>query len=131
MNISEFIETLYLGDRACKAIIIDGWDSLLKVQVDRISRCENGVWNYSEKGDIVDGYIVFCGVTSMTFDPPGYIPNDYISKIETALSIKGGHRVSIYIDSVDDEAKHTNVKLTLTATEAYLEDPSRPNEKIF
>jgi hypothetical protein len=48
MKPEEFVKTIYLGDRACKKIVIDGWDELLKIQVNEISRIRDvsGQWNY-------------------------------------------------------------------------------------
>jgi hypothetical protein len=34
----EFIDTIYLGDRAFMCVLLDGWNSTIAVKVDVISR---------------------------------------------------------------------------------------------
>jgi hypothetical protein len=38
MNPAEFLVTIYLGDRGCKGISIDGWNRQVSIQIDEISR---------------------------------------------------------------------------------------------
>ena len=38
MDVSAFLKTIYLGDRACKAITLDGWNRSIKIEIDCISR---------------------------------------------------------------------------------------------
>jgi len=61
MNIEDFLRTIYLGDRACKAIEIDGWEKTVRIKVDCISRLQTGTeaWNYYTDEDVVDGFLVF------------------------------------------------------------------------
>jgi hypothetical protein len=78
MNPQPFLNTIYLGDRACKAIYIDAWNKVAKIQIDSISRVRGETWDYYTNEDIVDGWLVFLGVESFTMSPPGKIPNDYV-----------------------------------------------------
>ncbi len=57
-------QSIYLGDRAIKLIILDGWNELAKIQVDSISRVRSadGKWNYYTAEDIEDGFLVFGNV---------------------------------------------------------------------
>ncbi len=42
MTPSEFLKTVYLGDRACKAVVIDGWRNEIKFNIDCVSRVRGG-----------------------------------------------------------------------------------------
>jgi hypothetical protein len=69
-----------LGDRGCEAILIDSWKEEIAVQVTTISRFKPGTdrWNFYAEADIVDGWIVFSGVRRFSFEPSGFIPNEFI-----------------------------------------------------
>jgi hypothetical protein len=88
MNPIEFLKTIYLGDRACKKILIDGWNRRFYMQVDCISRLEKGThsWNYYNREDIENGWLVFSEVKGLGFKPDGFIPNDYINGIDVKQS---------------------------------------------
>jgi hypothetical protein len=74
------IERIYLGDRAIKNIEIDCWEKVIRIKIDCISRIEIGTdnWNFYEKEDICDGYLVFSNVSDFEITPLGSIPDDYI-----------------------------------------------------
>lgn len=77
----DLLRSLYLGDRACKRIDIRGWDEVVAIQVNLISRLRAGssTWDYSTDGDIENGWIVFRGVTELNFSGSGGVPNDAIT----------------------------------------------------
>lgn len=129
---NEFIKTIYLGDRGCKSLLIDGWNGLLKIQVTCISRVRGATWNYYTDEDIQDGYLVFAGLQSVSFSPAGAIPNDLINEIKVEHLEESGNKYSVIlsIDSVDDLGRHTEVTVKLVASEAFLEDPRSPGVRI-
>lgn len=124
MTPKEFIKTVYLGDRACKAIVIDGWKRECKIQVDCISRVRSNQWNYYIDEDLIDGYLVFEGVTNISFEPPGLIINDWI----TPLSIDVFHeqeelyKICFSMGAGNDSGHVTEVVVTIIANSMSLDD---------
>jgi hypothetical protein len=132
MLASEFLKTIYLGDRACKSITIDGWNNCVAIKVDEISRVrsESGNWEFYNDENIVDGLLVFSDVRSVLFDPAGPIPNDYISDL-SAEPLPDGHiRFRFSAASVDKSARRTKVLVMVEAKRLHLEDPSAPGVVI-
>lgn len=134
----EMVKTLYLGDRACKRIIIDGWRKLFAIQVDKISRIRNpsGQWGFYSDEDIVDGMIVFEGVSSFEFAPPGFVPSDWIEfvgvdQISEKTEGESHFKLTLSLGAVDQQGEAKEVTLTVCANSLYLEDPSRPGVKIL
>lgn len=130
MNLPDFVKTLYLGDRGCKSIVIDGWNDELKIQADCISRVRGSSWNYYTAEDIENGYIVFTGVESVAFDPPGVVPNAYFGDIQVEPLPGERYLVKIYVDSVTSTSEHQGVEIHVVAKSVALEDPRSPNVRI-
>ena len=136
MTPDSFLKTIYLGDRACKSILIDCWNGIVKVQVDCVSRVRSESWNYYNAEDIVDGFIVFEGVQSFAFDPSVPLPNDLIDQIEFIPDdqdpLQG--RFLVKVGSVGGANAHnvTGCRVTagIVANSIHLEDPKRPGVRI-
>lgn len=130
-----FLKTIYLGDRSCKSILIDGWSERVVIQVDQISRIrsESGQWEFYTEEDIIDGLLVFTGVRNIKFEPTGYVPNDLINSIEVMPIHESDnihHDMFLFrcsIDSADSRAVHTEVIIELVAQNIHLECPQQPN----
>lgn len=133
MNITEFLGTIYLGDRGCKSLILDGWNAEVKMQVTCISRIRSGAWNYYTEEDLPDGYLIFGGVKSVHFDPAGPIPNDLINEIkaERMVGIDNLYLITISVDSVNASGDHTEVIVKVIANTFWLEDSKNPGVKII
>ena len=134
-----FMKTVYVGDRACKRIILDGWNNQIIVQVNRISRVRDPSeqWNFYDAEDINDGLIVLSQVEFFIMDPPGLVPNDEIYDIvvepldgEGCTSEKPLYLFKFYIGHVDQEANHQEVTISIKAQSVHLEDPSQPGIPI-
>ncbi|MGT2443457.1 DUF6258 family protein [Ensifer adhaerens] len=95
MKPDDFLNSIYLGDLACKAILLDGWRKEVKIQIDAISRVRGETWDFYSAEDVVDGFLVFEGVDHISFDPPGNMPNDDFGDIE----FLGSRRRSLYCDA--------------------------------
>ena len=132
MLVSEFLKTIYLGDRACKSITIDGWGKQVLVQVDEISRIRStsGLWDYYNDENIVDGLIVFSEVRSIVFDPPGPIPNDYINDLESEVLPDDYSSIKLWVSSGNEHSKSTEVSITIEAKRIHLENPTAPGVAI-
>ena len=136
MTPAELLRTIYLGDRACKGIDIQGWQRRVSVLVDVISRIRNpaGTWDFYSDEDIPDGRLVFTGVTAVRFDPSGPVPNDFIevSIAETRVlpSGKEEYVFVLAVGSVDDAGMSTEVTVEIHAADFCLEDPRKPGEEI-
>jgi hypothetical protein len=74
MHPRELLKTIYLGDRFCQRIAIDCSERRLEIEVNVISRVRStsGNWDYYTAEDIVDGVLVFTGLKSVRFEPPGW-----------------------------------------------------------
>jgi hypothetical protein len=131
MTPEEFVHTVYLGDRACKSILIDGWERRFILHIDEISRIRDSTWNFYTAEDIPDGRIVLSGMRSARFDPPGFVPNDLINEMSVSEhEIDGVHRFRFSVGSVDAGGINTEVMIDVEAEAVRLEDPRRPGEII-
>ncbi len=128
MKPDEFLNSIYLGDRACKAIVLDGWREEVKIQIDSISRLRSGTWNVDE--NVRDGFLVFEGVDHVSFDPPGRIPNDEIGSIEFVGY--DGERFTIVIElgAADESSDYGFIKTTIRAKAVAIEKPGEESARI-
>ncbi len=122
MNPKQFADTLYLGDRACKRILIDSWKNRLGIQVDSISRLKAGTksWNYYTDEDVNDGWLVFSGLKSVSAEPSGPIPNDTL-EITNVTEFNGRFIFDISIGSVDEMGKTTEILIKIVADKISIE----------
>lgn len=132
MDIIKFASSVYLGDRGIKNISINCLENTISLTIDAISRLrsDSGPWGYNSDEDLIDGEMVFTGVKSVVIDPPGYIPNDYISGSSFQLD---EHNNLVYkIDSASlTDGKIYGTAITIVASGFHLHDPNRPDLQII
>ena len=132
MHATEFLKTIYLGDRACKSVTLDGWNKRVLLKVDEISRVrsQSGSWDFYNDENILNGRLVFSEVRSARFDPSGPLPNDYISSLDATPLSEGYFRFVFTAASVNALAESTDVSVIIEAMRLHLEDPTAPGVVI-
>jgi hypothetical protein len=137
MYVTDFIKSLYLGDRGLNKVLIDCLDDRAAIQVDLISRLQPGTseWNYYAGGDIPNGWIVFTGIRSFRFSPPGIIPNDYIASLDVSpcevdKDGKRYFRFDLCVPACNENGHIADVFFSVEAMDVHLEDPSQPGVVI-
>lgn len=123
MNPVEFLQTVYLGDRLCRSIMIDGGRHEIRLCVDVISRVRGSVWGFNSTEDVFDGFIVLEGVSSFVFDPTGPIPNDWIECESVAPTGEDGdYRIVFNLGATRADSTHVSeVTLSVVAKSACIE----------
>ena len=136
MKPEHLLQSIYLGDRACKAVVIDSWKERVAIQIDVISRLKPGTttWDYYTGADITDGWLIFSGVRRFLLEPGGPLPNDLVN----GFSVRGldstekpMYLFELSIGSVDSVGHSTEVLVRIEASRFHLEDPSRPGTEIM
>ena len=136
MKPEHFLKSVYLVDRACKAVLIHSWRKRVAIQVDVISRLKPGTetWDFYTDADITDGWLVFTDVRSVRFEPSGPLPNDLINDVSVkatdSLESQPGYLFELSIGSVDDSGSSTEVVVRIEASGLHLEDPAKPGVEI-
>lgn len=128
----QLLQTIYLGDRACKGYAVDSWKQSFSLLVDNISRIRDpdGIWRFDSSHDIPNGCLVFEDVTALAFTPAGPLPNDYILGISVE-PLERSYLFVIKVASVESgSGESCEVVISVTASGLYLADPRRPGEQI-
>ncbi|WP_109481959.1 DUF6258 family protein [Paraburkholderia sp. C35] len=123
-NPSDFLKTVYFGDRACKAVCINTWDSKIKIQIDLISRIrsESGNWDFYKDEDIENGFLVFAKVKYFSMKPEGLLPNDLINSVSVEVDDQEGFWIfKLGIDSADENGCSEEVQVRIVAESVSIE----------
>ena len=123
LNPVDLIKTIYLGDRACKSILLDSWNNELKIQVDCISRVRGKAWDFYTAEDLENGYLVFEGLKRFSISPSGIIPNDLINDIVAEQS-GDEYFIKFSIDAIDSSGQSQESLLEIHCLEMSLKNNS-------
>jgi hypothetical protein len=122
MTPSEFVRSIYLGDRACKGVVVDSWAAEVKIRVDCISRVRGETWNFYNAENLDDGFLVFEDVKKIEWDPKGLLPNDEIEFSSVEPTTDGAFIFEIAAVSVDkNTGKYTPMTIRIHAKAISLE----------
>jgi hypothetical protein len=123
MSPDQFLKTVYLGDRACQSIALEGWKKEIKINVDCISRVRGPTWNFYTDEDIKEGFLVFENVQGFKFEPPGFLPNDWIEPVSVnSLNPEGTQwGIVLSLGAVNDKGESQDVLLHLVAESVSIE----------
>jgi hypothetical protein len=124
MKPSDFLNTIYLGDRACKGIVIDSRKKEVKILVDCISRVRGPTWNYYVAEDLEGRSIVLLGVNKISWPPTDGLPNDEIRhcQVKDDSSSLGSYIFEFEIGAVRDDGQYSWMTITIEAEGVCLED---------
>ena len=123
-NPLDFFRTVYFGDRACKAIFINTWDSVVRVQIDLISRIRSvsGDWDFYSDEDVENGFLVFRRVKHFSMTPEGLLPNDLINSVSVEKDNQEGFWIfRLGIDSADERGQSEEVQVKIVAESVFIE----------
>jgi hypothetical protein len=124
MTPPDFLKSVYLGDRGCKRLLIDGWNRRFAMQVNCISRIPKGetYWNFYTDEDIDDGWLVFEGVASLSIEPVGAIPDDFIGDI-TVIPSGDNYSFAIPVGATNLEGQGCQSTIEFVASSVSLFTP--------
>lgn len=132
LDVLRFVSSIYLGDRGCQKVVIDGWARKVCIQVDTISRIRSpdGFWHYYNDENINDGYIVFKDVQGIVWSNNGKIPNDYVNYLKAIQQSEHTYLFTFSANSVEPDGTSSEVILQVTASGICLIDPDQPEQEI-
>ena len=131
MTPTEFINSLYLGDRGCTLLEIDTKASQVRVHVDCLSRVReaSGLWNYYTKEDVENAAIVFDEVSFLEVRSQGALPNDFIHELTVVGTENGKTTVEIRIGCAEPSGS-SEAYFRISFASVFVVDPRRSGERI-
>lgn len=114
-NMEQIARSIYLGDRGIEGVAIDCLTREVRVVVDSISVFTGDRWQPEVYSEYEHAKLLFKGVSSIEFDPPGYLPNDYISGLQCHPNDDLIWRFVITCDSVEPSGTAREISITVVA----------------
>lgn len=123
MTILELVESIYLGDRGCKAVLIDYERREVRIQIDCISRIRGDKWDFYNDENLEDGFLVFEDVQSIRFEPQGFMINDFIGEFRVEeLQEENVKFKFIFVAGSYSNGQHADVAIEILANSFALQD---------
>lgn len=120
MKPNELISRIYYGDSGCKKLIIDCWGRCVMIQLDSIFLMKGESFDYLVDEEIIDGFIVFEGVSGFNWSGV-FLPNDSVNSIYCdSINGKGEYEFTLSINHVDSQAHSHEIVLLISASEFSL-----------
>ncbi|WP_412022577.1 DUF6258 family protein [Burkholderia cepacia] len=123
-NPANFLKSIYLGDRVCKAISLDTWNAVVRIRIDVISRIrsDSGNWEFHKDEDVENGSLVFGDVKAFSMSPDGLLPNDLVNSVSIAPAEGNGlWNFRMGVDSVDENGCAQEVQIAIVARTLWIE----------
>jgi len=135
MRLDHFMATVYLGDRACKSITVDGWNERVTLAIDEISRVRSaaGTWDYYNDENVVDGALVFTEVKSFGLVPLGPLPSGYIDveSVQLVDDQEDMFLVKFNVQGTFPLLNSTRMQtIEIVAKGVHIADPRRPGIEV-
>jgi len=122
MDLVDFLDTIYLGDRMCSAISIDGVSAEIRLHIDVISRGRGAQWDFYSEEDVSKGALVFEGVRNFSLGSGRcLLPNAWIEVVSATRLNDDLSEVAISLGNVDSNAVSTELVLTLACQAVSIE----------
>jgi hypothetical protein len=132
MDVTNFLKTIYLGDRFCTKMVLDGLNNQFELHINQISRIRDvsGEWNFYTDEDIKNGIIVIAGVKKIIFDESGLLPNDQVYDIYANKIDDTTYQFIIETSHIDEKTQTHDLIIKVLGEGGYLIDPTRSDIKI-
>lgn len=123
MTPDQFIKTIYLGDRLCLAVNVEGTKKRVLLKVDCISRVRGESWNYYDGEDVQEGFLVFENVASCNLNLAGQLPNDWIEPVSVKKMVDESPMWEFVfsLGVVDSKGMSSEIFLTVLAEDIAIE----------
>jgi len=122
MDPISFLGTVYLGDRTCTTLVLDGNLGEIRLGVDLISRVRGSGWDFYSAEDVKNGSLVFEGIREFQFaSQGGRLPNAWIEIVKATSIDKELTEIVISLGHVDKDAVSTELLLTVVCRTVAIE----------
>ncbi len=123
MTPDQFIKTIYLGDRLCLSINIEGSKKRVLLKVDCISRVRADSWSHYDGEDVYEGFLVLENVSSCSLNLACQLPNDWIEPVSVTQMVcnTSAWEFVFSLGVIDSQGASTETLLTVIAESIAIE----------
>lgn len=123
MNLQHFLDSIYLGDRLCLGLMIEGVGRRVSFKIDNISRVRGDSWDYYAEEDVKDGFLVFEGVEGLNIKSQEVLPNDWIEVVSAVLKdeAKNVWEIVISLGFVNADGVSNEIVVDILASKVFIQ----------